>query len=158
MQNYFIIQTISCQQRSLPILQFKLWKTAGIRCFVLGRSLGPAQATLACLPSNHFLPRIEIAGDKDKLYHLLWSRRRVCALGGRARKTAGIRCFVLSRSLGPAQATLTCLPSNPFLPRIEIAGDKDKLYHLLWSRRRDLNPRPLGPEPSALPTALHLDI
>ena len=25
-----------------------------------------------------------------------------------------------------------------------------------WSRRRDLNPRPLGPEPSALPSALRL--
>ncbi len=28
----------------------------------------------------------------------------------------------------------------------------------LWSEWRDLNPRPLGPEPSALPTALHPDI
>ena len=27
-----------------------------------------------------------------------------------------------------------------------------------WSEWRDLNPRPLGPEPSALPTALHPDI
>ena len=27
----------------------------------------------------------------------------------------------------------------------------------LWSEWRDLNPRPLGPEPSALPTALHPD-
>jgi hypothetical protein len=26
-----------------------------------------------------------------------------------------------------------------------------------WSEWRDLNPRPLGPEPSALPTALHPD-
>ena len=28
---------------------------------------------------------------------------------------------------------------------------------LFWSEWRDLNPRPLGPEPSALPTALHPD-
>ena len=27
----------------------------------------------------------------------------------------------------------------------------------LWSKWRDSNPRPLGPEPSALPTALHLE-
>ena len=27
-----------------------------------------------------------------------------------------------------------------------------------WSEWRDLNPRPLGPEPSALPTALHPDM
>ncbi len=27
----------------------------------------------------------------------------------------------------------------------------------LWSEWRDLNPRPLGPEPSALPAALHPD-
>ena len=29
---------------------------------------------------------------------------------------------------------------------------------LSWSEWRDLNPRPLGPEPSALPTALHPDV
>ena len=28
----------------------------------------------------------------------------------------------------------------------------------IWSRRRDLNPRPYGPEPYALPTALRLVI
>ena len=29
---------------------------------------------------------------------------------------------------------------------------------IFWSEWRDLNPRPLGPEPSALPTALHPEI
>ena len=28
---------------------------------------------------------------------------------------------------------------------------------VFWSRRRDLNPRPYGPEPYALPAALRLD-
>ena len=31
----------------------------------------------------------------------------------RARKTAGIRCFVVGRYLRPAQAMLACLPSIP---------------------------------------------
>ena len=31
-------------------------------------------------------------------------------------------------------------------------------YASRWSRRRDSNPRPYGPEPYALPTALHLDL
>ena len=30
--------------------------------------------------------------------------------------------------------------------------------HSTWSEWRDLNPRPLGPEPSALPAALHPDV
>ena len=34
----------------------------------------------------------------------------------------------------------------------------DKSGGLLWSEWRDLNSRPLGPEPSTLPTALHPDI
>ena len=29
---------------------------------------------------------------------------------------------------------------------------------LIWSEWRDLNPRPLGPEPSALPSALHPEV
>ena len=33
----------------------------------------------------------------------------------------------------------------------------EKRASFSWSEWRDLNPRPLGPEPSALPTALHPD-
>ena len=29
------------------------------------------------------------------------------------------------------------------------------VHVILWSEWRDLNPRPLGPEPSTLPAALH---
>ena len=29
------------------------------------------------------------------------------------------------------------------------------MNYIRWSEWRDLNPRPLGPEPSTLPTALH---
>ena len=31
------------------------------------------------------------------------------------------------------------------------------MNYIRWSEWRDLNPRPLGPEPSTLPTALHPD-
>ena len=34
----------------------------------------------------------------------------------------------------------------------------NKCSFSLWSRWRDSNPRPHGPEPRALPTALHLEI
>ena len=34
---------------------------------------------------------------------------------------------------------------------------RKNLAPLFWSRRRDLNPRPYGPEPYALPAALRLD-
>ena len=42
------------------------------------------------------------------------------ALGGRARKTADVRCFVVGRYLRPAQAMLAGLPSNPVSPLLDI--------------------------------------
>ena len=36
-------------------------------------------------------------------------------------------------------------------------ADSGKTIRYFWSRRRDLNPRPYGPEPYALPAALRLD-
>ena len=38
------------------------------------------------------------------------------ALSGHARKTAGVRCFVVGRARRPAQAALACLPTNPVVP------------------------------------------
>ena len=79
------------------------------------------------------------------------------ALGGRARKTADVCCFVVGRYLRPAQAMLAGLPSNPVSPLLDIQKrESQKALPFLWSRRRDSNPRPLGPEPSALPSALRL--
>ena len=42
------------------------------------------------------------------------------ALGGRARKTADVCCFVVGRYLRPAQAMLAGLPSNPVSPLLDI--------------------------------------
>ena len=46
--------------------------------------------------------------------------------------------------------TVEISSKNPAI--VEIAG------FLFWSEWRDLNPRPLGPEPSTLPSALHPEI
>ena len=55
-----------------------------------------------------------------------------------------------SSALRP-QTALAPPPSNPVESSV---NKKSKILHRIldfWSRRRDLNPRPLGPEPSALP-------
>ena len=55
------------------------------------------------------------------------------------------------------------LPQNGSHPRIPSQAVESKtavppmVIRLFWSRRRDLNPRPYGPEPYALPAALRLD-
>ena len=42
-------------------------------------------------------------------------------------------------------------------PEHRSLGIGSNFLHFFWSRRRDLNPRPYGPEPYALPAALRLD-
>ena len=39
-----------------------------------------------------------------------------------------------------------------------LRGSETRVQFFAWSAWRDLNPRPHGPEPCALPTALHADI
>ena len=49
-----------------------------------------------------------------------------------------------------ARCAMKCLvrPSNPVSPLLDIQkGESQKALPFLWSRRRDSNPRPLGPEP-----------
>ena len=46
--------------------------------------------------------------------------------------------------------------SSPSLARMQQGGRRASLLHS-WSEWRDLNPRPDGPKPPALPTALHPD-
>ena len=50
------------------------------------------------------------------------------------------------------------IPTNPVSPlNNSKSGGRLMSSPRFWSRRRDSNPRPLGPEPSALPSALRLD-
>ena len=55
--------------------------------------------------------------------------------------------------LCPAVARAGC--SNPVTPWKTKSSFTRRWKSFLWSEWRDSNPRPLGPEPSALPTALH---
>ncbi len=49
-------------------------------------------------------------------------------------------------------------PQIPYCPQRKHKAETTKsCFRFVWLRRRDLNPRPYGPEPYALPTALRLN-
>ena len=75
-------------------------------------------------------------------------------------------CSVIFGKRGPASDCLTFfsylarfLFENAEMPHFRAAFLLCIFFiNTIWSEWRDLNPRPLGPEPSALPTALHPDM
>ena len=114
----------------------------------------------ACLPSNPAFASQKFKKAGEPLLTCLFGRGDgIRALSGHARTTAQLKgCRVVGSFLRHAQAKLACLPSNPAFCLSEIQKGRRASAHLpFWSRRRDSNPRPYGPEPYALPTALRLD-
>ena len=90
----------------------------------------------------------------------------ICALGGRAPVNSPPGCSVCAKlqciqtySAQTARSRSRLHPQIPsvFIKKRKRAPIKSRLS-FPWSRRRDLNPRPHGPEPCALPTALRLEI
>ena len=67
----------------------------------------------------------------------------------------------LERSLfeAPPELLTTLAPSRVQIPLFRMHREREGTSPSLslWSEWRDLNPRPLGPEPSTLPSALHPD-
>ena len=55
--------------------------------------------------AGHYESFLSKTGGKELTFPPVFGADgEICALGGRARKTAGIRCFVVGRSLRPAQS------------------------------------------------------
>ena len=83
----------------------------------------------------------------------------ICALGGAhgwQQKPIAVKSAVETADL--RKTSFACLPTNPVSPNQRNKKESNgKLLSFLWLRRRDLNPRPYGPEPYALPTALRLN-
>ncbi len=86
----------------------------------------------------------------------IWSRRRDLRLWRRAPVHSAPRCAVCFPALcfwAAMRKLLTPVRTSTLKSRRNTFNKKQtgKFLSVFWSRRRDLNPRPLGPEPSALP-------
>ena len=86
----------------------------------------------------------------------IWSRRRDLCLWRRAPVHSAPRCAVCFPALcfwAAMRKLLTPVRTSTLKSRRNTFNKKQtgKFLSVFWSRRRDLNPRPLGPEPSALP-------
>ena len=95
---------------------------------------------------------------RGKSLRRFWSRRRDLRLWRRAPVNSPPGCPVCAHPIcfravraQTARSPLAPPPSNPVDVRNNEKESRQKPAPFLWSRRRDLNPRPLGPEPSALP-------
>ena len=69
----------------------------------------------------------------------------------------GVTGFSLGLKNSPPDCFLRAAARRPVQTLVPLATKKTPSlsWRSFWSEWRDLNPRPLGPEPSALPTALH---
>ena len=128
-------------------------RTAGICCSVcvfyvafhkLQRKLLASARTSPLQILFFFNTHTKIMAYSKSYTPLFWRGEEDFRLERRARKTAGIRCFVVGRYLRPAQAMLACLPSNPLFSRQEIMQAAHKCVPpALWRGEEDLNLRRL---------------
>ena len=133
-------------------------KIAGVRCPINCRPRPPLSDSKLQKKRNHNLVVIAPFLKSGNLPSRATYRDKTPHSGIVRALTYALTHLTTART-ADARCAMKCLvrPSNPVSPLLDIQkGESQKALPFLWSRRRDSNPRPLGPEPSALPSALRL--